>query len=168
MFEKGTVWAYPTDTSFGLGVRVDDEAGLQALKAIKRRPESKYFSVMVRDIDMLCEYAEVPILLTLDFFIEKPRTVLLKPSKKMPKSPFWPIDSVAFRVCLLPEIAQHITMPVTTTSANISSFPAIFSVRELRSTFGDNIKIYDAIPELPRSAPSEIWDFTVTPRQQIR
>ncbi len=36
MFDFGQIWAFPTDTSFGLGVRADDVSGLGNLAALKK------------------------------------------------------------------------------------------------------------------------------------
>jgi len=160
MFNLGKIWAYPTDTSFGLGVRVDDSAGLEKLKKLKNRPSEKYFSVMVRDWEMLQQYAEVPEGLNLDWFLETPRTALLKPTDRLPETGFWPSDKVAFRVCTLPEVAQHITVPVTATSANISGAEPIYCTKNLFNIFNDQINICDLVEDLPAVAASEIWDWT--------
>ena len=60
MFQKNEIWAFPTDTSFGFGVRADDTKGLENLYKLKQRPTGKYFSLFVRDWEMLADYAEVP------------------------------------------------------------------------------------------------------------
>ncbi len=168
MFEKATIWAYPTDTSFGLGVRADDERGLEKLAKLKSRSASKFFSLMVKDFEMLKEFAEVPRELNTDFFFDSPKTVLLKPTEKLPKSSYWPEDKVAFRVCTLPEIAQKIEYPITATSANPGGGKPIFDVERLKRTFRGRIKVVPNFTELPEAEPSEIWDFTVQPPVQIR
>ena len=171
MFQKGEIWAYPTDTSFGLGVRADDEVGLQNLAELKSREKNMFFSLMVRDIEMLREFAEIPAKLEekLDtFFIQTPRTAILKPKKSLPKSVFWPQDKVAFRVCTIPEISREIKFPITATSANISGQPAIYSVAKIREIFGEEVKNFAGISELPQVSASEIWDFTVEPVVRIR
>ena len=58
------------------------------------------------------------------FFIDQPRTVILKPKKILPSSLYWPENKVAFRICTIPEIAQKIIYPITATSANISGAPS--------------------------------------------
>ena len=168
MFNLGTIWAYPTDTSFGLGVRCDDLVGLEHLKKLKERPNEKYFSLMVRDWDMLKKYAEIPVGISEDWFLAKPRTALLKPTDKLPQTSFWPSDKVAFRICTIPGIAQHIEVPVTATSANISGEESIYCIKKLFNIFNKQINICDFVPELPKVSASEIWDFTVEPVKRIR
>ena len=169
MFKKGEIWAYPTDTSFGLGVRADDEKGLGNLMELKKRSGDKYFSLMVRDWEMLKKFANVDeSKLGKSFFIDCPRTAILTPSENLPISPFWPLDKVAFRICTIPEIAQNIDYPVTATSANISGKEAIYTLESLQDQFGDNIKIYKKCGDLSEIPPSEIWDFTGDIPKRIR
>ncbi len=168
MFSKGEIWAYPTDTSFGLGVRADDERGLTALAALKGRDSSKYFSLMVRDQEMLRHFAHVPNGFPSDFFTATPRTAILRPTKHLPLSKFWPHDKVAFRVATLPLISTTIKFPITATSANQSGEPPIFEAQKIRDIFGDRVKIFPGFEVLPQRSSSEIWDFLETPPRQLR
>lgn len=168
MFEPGTIWAYPTDTSFGLGVRCDDPESLQRLKELKNRPDEKWFSLMVRDWEMLTDYAEVPQGLDADWFLKSPKTALLKPKEKLPQTGFWPEEKVAFRICTLPTVSQYIEFPVTATSANISGEDPVFCTQKLFDNFGTNINIYSELGDLDQSGPSEIWDYTVEPPKRLR
>ena len=123
---------------------------------------------MTRDFEQLREYAEVPEDLEEKFFFEKPRTVILKPTNKLPLSPYWPEDKVAFRVCTMPAVANHIDVPITATSANISGETSIFSISDLENQFGEDIEICRIFLELPEKNPSEIYDFTVSARPRLR
>ena len=60
MFKIGEIWGYPTDTSFGLGVRADDENGLEQLALLKENRSEKYFSLMCADEKMLRDFANAP------------------------------------------------------------------------------------------------------------
>ncbi len=171
MFKKGEIWAYPTDTSFGLGVRVDDFLGLENLANLKSREKTKYFSVMVQDLEMLQKFAKIPRSFTKimnTFFIQKPRTAIFEPTPKMPLSKFWPKDKVAFRICTIPEISREIVFPITATSANISGKSAIYSVEKIREIFGNKVQVFDKYPQIPQVPASEIWDFTIFPAKKIR
>jgi len=168
MFEPGTIWAYPTDTSFGLGARCDDPEALDRLKQLKNRPDEKFFSLMVRDWAMLKKYAVLPERVSKDWFLNSPKTALLAPREDLPKSAFWPADKVAFRICTIPEVAQHIDVPVTATSANISGEDPVFCIQNLFDNFGSAIQIYAQSGDLIAKDPSQIWDFTVTPSVRLR
>jgi len=169
MFNLGEIWGYPTDTSFGLGVRADDARGLEELAQLKGDRSLKYFSLMCAEEEMLRHFAKVPEGFNVhDFFFEKTRTALFQPTDSLPKSPFWPRDKVAFRISTIADIVEQIVFPITATSANKSNENPIFEVTELREVFGDKINIYDKITALEKKIPSEIWDFTEKPPKQIR
>ena len=168
MFSKGEIWAYPTDTSFGLGVRADDLTGLKALAELKNRPSDKFFSLMVRDFAMLQKFAEVPENLNEKFFFEKSRTVILKPTKALPQTKFWPQDAVAFRISTIPEVSEAIEFPITATSANIFKEKPIFEAEKIRQNFDSVVKTFPGFEKLSICPPSEIWDFTKSPSAQLR
>ncbi len=168
MFNRKVITAYPTDTSFGLGVRADDPETLVKLQKLKNRPDEKYFSLMVRDFEMLKKFAEVPDDLNEDFFFESPKTAILRPKNSLPASSFWPDKKVAFRVCTIPEVAKEIDYPITATSANLSGQPPIFEAQKITENFGAEVQIFPGFDQLPKKDPSEIWDFTVTPPVRIR
>jgi len=161
MFKKGNITAYPTDTSFGFGVRADDKSGLDALYALKNRPATKHTSLMVKDWQMLCEYAQVPSEIDEAFFVDEPRTVILKPTAKLPQSEYWPVNSVGFRIATVPEVAAAIDYPVTATSANLSGEPNIYDPKQITAQWGSKVVLFAGSQKLDSSvSPSEIWDYT--------
>lgn len=168
MFTHGTITAYPTDTSFGLGCRADDTQGLDKLTELKARAPQKFYTLMVRDEEMLREYAEVPENFDPQIFFEKPFTVLLKPKSTLPKSKYWPEDKVGFRISTIPEVAQQIEYPITATSANISGTDPIFDITKIQDELGPDVQIFPGIEKLKKNKPSEIWDYTVKPAVRIR
>jgi tRNA threonylcarbamoyl adenosine modification protein (Sua5/YciO/YrdC/YwlC family) len=168
MFKTGLIVAYPTDTSYGLGVRADDKEGLETLYALKNRPAEKYTTLMVKDWQMLGEFAQVPDSLDEAFFVDEPRTVILKPTKKLPKSPYWPEDGVGFRIATRPEVAIEIDYPVTATSANVSGKPNIYDPAKILAEWGSQVQLAFEAPELDEGvSPSEIWDYR-SPEKPVR
>jgi L-threonylcarbamoyladenylate synthase len=168
MFETGKITAFPTNTSWGLAVRADDPDGLDCLAKLKGRKEGQMFSLMVCDLEMLREFAEVPADFPLDFFTEKPRTAIFKPTDKLPISKYWPKESVAFRISTIPEVVEQIIYPVTATSANFTRKPSIFSAQKIEEQFGDLVVLFPGFEELPERGASEIWDFTGEISQRLR
>lgn len=175
-FEKNTITAFPTDTSFGLGVRADDAEGLQKLADLKGGRAGKFFSLMCGSWEMLEQFAEIPEIFwenfDKDYFEEKPRTAIFKPSENCPKSDFWPEGGVAFRVTTNEDIAKvmaEMGVMVTATSANFSGEPSIYDVKTLEEKFGEKVQVFfpspDVLPEIPAS---EIWDFTGKELKRIR
>ncbi len=169
MFRKGSIIAYPTDTSFGLGVRADDSQTLERLYILKKRPIQKYISLMVRDWEMLEKFAFIPKTLSKDLFFNTPYTALLKPKPILPSSPFWDSEKVGFRICTIEEVARYITYPITATSANISGETSLFSEKDIHTFFGDKIEVLSThLHTLTPLPPSQIWDHTVDPLHRIR
>ncbi|MCF7831166.1 Sua5/YciO/YrdC/YwlC family protein [Candidatus Gracilibacteria bacterium] len=168
IFSTGEIWAYPTDTSFGLGVRADDEETLEKLAALKGRSNKQYFSLMVRDLDMLKKFAEVLADFPTDFFMERPRTAILKPTLSLPKSKFWPEGSVAFRVATIPEVSEQIDFPITATSANLTGQESIFDSKEITDIFGEHVKVFPGFEMIEEKPASEIWDFTKSEPKRVR
>lgn len=168
LFKKGQIVAFPTDTSFGLGIRADDPEGLRKLKELKQRPDEKYFSLMVKDLEMLKVFAQVQNNYTSKLLQNTPLTALLKPSKNLPTSPFWPEDKVAFRIATIPEVAKAITYPITATSANLSGQDPIFDIEKIKENFGDQVIVFPGFEKLSPCPPSEIWDYTIDPPKRIR
>lgn len=166
-FQKGIIVAYPTDTSFGLGVRADDQEGLEKLNKLKKRPRNKYFSLMTKDLAMLNDFADTSNYMK-EEILPLPLTAILPPSKKLPITSFWPEHKVAFRISTIPEVAQYIEYPITATSANFTGQDPIFDIQTIKENFGDQVLIFPGFKKLPRHSPSAIWDFTVNPPKQIR
>ena len=54
--QQGGVIVFPTDTAFGIGCRIDDEAAIKRLFAIRKRPETQATPVLVSDSKMAKEY----------------------------------------------------------------------------------------------------------------
>jgi len=172
-FLPGDIWAYPTDTSFGLGVRADDRFGMEKLYHLKKRSGEKFFSLMVRDESMLHQFAEVGDVTGINswiaWFAEKPRTAIFKSTDLLPRSPYWPREGVAFRINQVPVLDSYLEYPITATSANISGEQNIYSKDKLVQCFEKEIEFLPTgIEVLPVVRPSEIWDFTNSDPKLIR
>lgn len=167
-FQKGIITAFPTDTSFGLGVRADDPETLLKLKNLKKRPDEKYFSLMVKDLSMLKKFAHVQENYSTLPFFNNPLTVILKSTKILPASPFWSAEKIAFRISTIPEVTAMIEYPVTATSANISGQDSIFDAQIIKENFRDQVVIFPGFEKLPHRSSSEIWDYTIDPPIRIR
>lgn len=140
---RGEVLAYPTETFYGLGVDIRQEAALEKLFALKGREERKSVSVLVSGVDQMeALVSEIgsKVLRIIDNFLPGPLTLVL-PAK----------DGVAEKLCSeggfigirwsSHPVAQRLVLefqsPITTTSANLSGSPAALRPAELREYFED-------------------------------
>ena len=56
--KQGGIVIFPTDTAFGIGCRMDDEAAVKRLFSIRKRPETQATSVLISDLKMAEPYLE--------------------------------------------------------------------------------------------------------------
>jgi L-threonylcarbamoyladenylate synthase len=56
IIKEGGVGIFPTDTAFGIGCRIDDEAAVRRLFTIRRRPETKAVPVLVSSLHLAQPY----------------------------------------------------------------------------------------------------------------
>ncbi len=173
---SGGVVALPTDTSYGLGANAYDDKAVRKIYAIKGRSANKPLSVMVRDLVMLGEVAEVG---------EREREIV----KKYLPGPFTFIlpkkatisdlvsggkNTIGIRMPdfpLIQQIMAEIDFPLTATSANISGSGSIYSAQGIAEEFsGQDIQpdlIVDT-GDLPPNKPSTIVDLTCDPPKILR
>ena len=127
-FYKSYIIAYPTDTIYGLGVNSMSEEAVNFLYEAKNRPKNKNYILLVQDMTMLQKYAilnpkQKKLIKELSPHYV---TFVLKASNKVPQ---WLVDkrgTIAFRMANHPfvsEFFKYISVPLVSTSANISSFP---------------------------------------------
>ncbi len=152
---KGEIIAFPTETCFGLGVDIENEAAILKLFQIKNRSLAKPILVLINDIVQLDKFVtHVPKKYTplIKRFWPGPLTLIF-PAKKHVSSLLTgntgtigvrlSSDSVSKALC------RKFNKPVTATSANISgNFPA-HTRDEVLKQFGSKISyILDCSEEM--------------------
>ena len=56
LIKKGGIIIYPTDTAFGIGCRIDNEAAVSKLFSIRERPVNKATPVLFSSLEMAEEF----------------------------------------------------------------------------------------------------------------
>ena len=120
---------YPTETIYGLGVNVLDDAALAALFQLKGRDERQTVSWGVRDLAAIETYAEVSesARRLVEAFLPGPLTLVLPAAANVPLDRQAPDRTVGFRIpgdavaqqTIADFMATH-GAPLTCTSANVS------------------------------------------------
>ncbi len=59
MVRKGGVIAYPTDSCYALGCRLDDKKAMERLRAIRQIDDRHFLTLMCRDLSEVSRYARV-------------------------------------------------------------------------------------------------------------
>jgi L-threonylcarbamoyladenylate synthase len=167
LLKGGGLVVYPTDTLYGLGADPYDNAAMDRLYRVKRRPWTEPMSLVVGDIE---EAGRLAHLLESGrrlwkAFLPGPLTLLLPAKPEAPPPPVTRDGIVGLRYPEHP-IPRAIAAefgPVTTTSANRHGAPAPVRAEEAMTQLGTDVDLYiDAGPS-PYGLPSTIVDLSRDP-----
>jgi L-threonylcarbamoyladenylate synthase len=171
ILKEGGLIVYPTETAYGIGCDVFNEAAVKRIFVIKQRASNQPLPVIVKSLDMAKEIAELTpqiILLSNTFH---PGPLVIATRKKEIISDIVNPKGIAFRISsnkIVQQIVSAFDQPIISTSANISGFDPPYSVEEILSTLDANlIDIVIDVGELPKQKPSTIIDFLAEPSPQI-
>jgi len=128
---------HATETVYGLAARWDDEAALQKVSHIKRRPPEQPYSIMIDDIESalaLSGWNSMELRRLLEALFPAPLTLLL-PRKRLLEPDFWnQFPEIGFRMpahTLSRELVRQVGAPLITTSANLSGEAPPASIAEV-------------------------------------
>ena len=164
MLRAGGLVAFPTDTVYGIGCRVGDEAALARLFEAKRRPAEKAVPILVGSLDHARELgletdAAGPLA---DRFWPGGLTLVL-PGRD---------GSQAIRI---PDHAAALALiaasgPLATSSANRSGEPETYEANDVLIAFADT-DLLDAVLDggrVPGGVASSVLDLIVHPPRLLR
>jgi len=160
---KGGVIAYPTDTVYGLGAMVNNQAAVKKITQIKGRSENKPLSIMVKDLAMADYYGELRP--GTERYLPGRFTILIK---KRDTVPAWitPNDFVGIRIPDYPFtklLMAGLLEAVVTTSANLSRQVPVHSIPDLLAQVGERADMIDLIidaGELAFNPPSTLINMS--------
>lgn len=158
LLHRGAMVAYPTGTSYALGVNALNHDALKDLAALKQRPEEKTYTVLLptrapeRFVRWTAEEQRVFAALR-----NRPLTLLVRAAD--PLAHLARDGRVGIRTPDHPftrELVDLLPFPVTATSANVSDRTPAFSLQDLEPLAKD-VRLYTVeTGTLPRSLPSTI------------
>jgi L-threonylcarbamoyladenylate synthase len=127
--KAGGVILYPSDTIWGMGCDVRQDAAIEKIWQIKQRPADKGLIVLISKIEQLSEYVEeVPeIAWDLVEFAEDPLTVIYPKGKNVSKHLLGPDGTIAIRLVkdeFCKGLVYRYQRAIVSTSANISGLPS--------------------------------------------
>lgn len=166
--QQGGVVAFPTETSYGLLCNIYNEEAKKRIYQIKKRPTSKTFSVLVKDLEMASGLIHINnrIKKVFNEIYPGPLTIVAKAKKDI--SYISKNTSIALRVSSKREIQNmfnQLDFPLTATSANVSGNEDLYTASEVYQNYLDSENkpdiIFDDQEEKKRKAsPSTIIDLT--------
>jgi len=174
--ERGWILAYPTETTYGLGVNPFNKDAVDYLDKIKHRSAHKNYLMLVKSIDMLSVYAEVTDEVKSFLSLTSPDafSVILKAKKKLAE---WLIDkngNAGFRIArgeFVKKLFEYYDRPLISTSANPEGYPIAQDAEEVCAYFQSHERIavaQDIYQDVKGVIPSTVIDFTQNPPVVVR
>jgi len=142
---EGKLVIYPTETVYGIGADVFDEAAAKKVYMAKSRPFDMPLSVAVSDLEMMRTIAEVtPTVERLaEVFLPGPLTLIIKKKPNVPDIVTSMSDKVGIRIPDHPiarELARRFG-PIITTSANKHSKPDAVTAQQAAKDLSEYAEI---------------------------
>ena len=143
---SGKLIVYPTETVYGIGADIYNEAAVKNLYVVKNRPFDMPLSVAVSDkamlerVAVLNENADKLI----KAFLPGPLTIIIKKQPDVPDIVTSSSQKVGIRIPdnrFALELIRR-TGPIITTSANLHSHPDAVDVDSAITDFGDAVDTY--------------------------
>ncbi len=166
VLDRGGVVCFPTETVYGLGVKIFDEKALSRLFFIKGRDAKNPFSFFLGNVDELDAFAEnisPSARRLIDEFMPGPLTLIFR-SKLKNLSPYLlHRGKVGIRISSSPLVRQLVAQlgqPVTATSANISGKEPCISYKEAKTAFWGKIDLILDGGEIGRCMASTVVDVS--------
>lgn len=117
------VFIYPTETVYGIGTSINNEAGIVRINILKERPKYKSFIILVNSFEMansLCKNLDENIFNHMNL-ANDPTTLILDAAESIPHYLKAEDETVALRMVKIPflnELINKIGSPIISTSAN--------------------------------------------------
>ena len=144
LYKHGVI-AFPTETVMGLGVLYNDRIAYDKLNEIKRRPEDKPYTLMVKDVNDISKYALIDerTQRVIDAFMPGSITILV-PVKEdaVPEYVTHGTGIIGIRVPENKEaleVLKEAKLPLLVPSANRSGEKPALSDKEVKEIFGDEV-----------------------------
>lgn len=128
--KRGGIVAFPTETVYGLGANVFDEAAIEKIFEAKRRPADNPLIAHVSGLEQINDLAtDIPAFakLLIDKFFPGPLTLVLNRSSRVPLAATAGLETVGVRMpanTLAREFLAACETPLVAPSANLSGRPS--------------------------------------------
>jgi L-threonylcarbamoyladenylate synthase len=164
--KSGGIIAFPTETFYGLGTRIDREDSLQRLYEIKQRPREKAMPLIIGhkgQLSSIVSYINSSAIKLMESFWPGPLTMLFPAKINLSEFITAGTKKVAVRIpgeSFALHLARYTLFPFTATSANPSGMPPAQDAETVIRYFGDQIKLIIDCGPSPGGLPSTIVDVT--------
>ena len=157
---SGKIVAFPTETVYGLGVCADNDIAIDNLYSVKQRSKDKKLSIMISESEEVSKYVKhVPLIAEklIGAFWPGPLTIILDLDDNSTVGLRNPDNRV------IRDLINEVSVPIASTSANISGGSPAIDAQQVISNFSDKIDVVLDGGPAEAGNPStvvKIWDDT--------
>ncbi|MDH2924474.1 L-threonylcarbamoyladenylate synthase [Nicoletella semolina] len=163
---QNQVIAYPTEAVFGLGCNPKSELAIETLLWLKKRPVEKGLILVASSSEFLLPYINTHLFTqkewdSLEKVSEQAITWVVPAKSNVSRYLTGQFDTIAVRICRLPSVVklcQATGTALTSTSANLATYPPCRTAAEVRAMFGKDFPVLDEETG-KKDKPSEIRDI---------
>lgn len=146
VLKRGGIIAHPTDTTYALGVALDNKQGIETLYRIKGKDLKRPLSILCCDLSNVSEYAQVDDVAyrLLRRLLPGPYTMILPATKAAPRIAQTPRKEVGLRVPadhILRAIGEKLGMPLVSTSCSVADGELLADPDDIMRYYGHQLDI---------------------------
>jgi len=166
VLQSGGIVVYPTETLYGLGALASHGKAIDRIHGLKRRESGKPILVLVRSRDeaaALATKVSPAAEALMNAFWPGPLTLVFATGEAFPPGLTQGRKTLGMRVPSSPLCLRLLELtgaPITSTSTNVTSAPALRSVPAIREIFGSGVDLYLDGGELTSTTPSTVVDVS--------
>ena len=164
ILSQGGLVAFPTDTVYGLGALITDEAAIEQLFMVKGRDAGKAIAVLIGNPENMEQVAREmnPVAQRLaDRFWPGPLTIVVPSRPGLPEN-LSPLPTIGVRMPNHPDALKLLRRagPLAVTSANLSGQPSTTTGAEVVEQLDERIPLILDGGRTPGGQPSTVVDCT--------
>lgn len=142
--KNGSVIAYPTDTTYGIGCSIFCKKSIERIYQMKLRDRRKPFSIICSSLSEISRYARVgnSAFKHLKRFLPGPYTFVLEATREVPDLLLTRQKTVGIRIPdnrICTNLVSALGNPIITTSANLSGEEPVGDPYAIADTFGNQL-----------------------------
>lgn len=172
ILEQDGIFAYPTDTLFGLGCMISRKRAVDRIHALKGRDPKKPLSILCADMEMLCRYSQhidTATFRLLKQILPGPYTVVLPASREVPRY-LQNKQTVGLRIPDNPfcrALTRLLGEPILTSSYRTAPDSPLNTAWEIEEELGHALNLVVDCGQ-PEGVPSTVLDLTEAEPRLIR
>ena len=174
ILDSGGVIGYPTDTIYGLGANINEQAAVEKIIELKGRQKDKPILILaawLEQVQSLVESFPETAKLLASYLWPGPLTLVLPAAKHVSPLLTGGFTTIGVRIPshkISLELVRRLGSPITSTSANLSGQPNPTCAEDVVKTFGDKLDAVIDSGKSPESVPSTIVSVSTTETKILR